>query len=874
MLQSIDYLKEIPEKKTEPLNDISVSPSIQENSSSHLVSHELALAASQRKEQTNMAIELAKNLRIEADAIAQQIQLAEMEFAKKEEEAFCKSRNEMEVSKLLERQQFELQEKRELHEKLIKERIERRNQKKMQKEQYREIKSQTERIHREVAAKNAYVSLKQTIKERRAGNDALILHVEAHHSRQQKQREAEQERHIANQRMLFEFEIRHLKEEEKEDKRKEFEFTVAQLKSINKKKGEQLRELQALELRQRHERIEKEDSFFEEAHMLQLSHSVAYQDALRSDQIQIHASKDKMLSLQESIKLLKLKAEHAAEIKKMKLTHKAQMKVLLNDHKTQSSVRAKRWQLNMLSSSEDNIIEEGEDDEVPEPLAMKDMKNRVDNSSRLSARSMSSSKMDELSVFDGAASDMDMAFDRGENDTQIKNLESQLQDLHHNHEELINKSRRQLNDLKAKQGQELSQLKVQHTEALILLDQYHEHDIKALRTSQKNEIDEIINVQMRETQMDANMRQAERKMVMEKQLLQSVLNTVLDGVIGITTEGIIQRFNPAAELMFGYKSEEVVNQNVSILMPQEHAIQHDQYISNYLSTGIKKVVGKTREVTAKKKDGTLFPISLSLSEVKEADFRVFTGIVRDLTRIKLEKEEKERLYKAKDDQVKSIIADLGTAKKKAKNLLKQILPAQIVDSLQAGETIPAENFDMCTIFYSDIVGYTTLSSQSSPVQIVHLLNDLYTMFDEIIEQYDVYKVETIGDSYMVASGLPKRNGDKHAYEIAKMSLHLLEGIKRFKVPHMPDYQLRIRIGLHSGMQHFVFGIKMPRYCLFGETVTFASKMESTSEPMSIQISEKTNQLLHSLGPFITEKRTDPKVKGGKNTLKIKVHIGI
>ncbi|KAJ3599659.1 hypothetical protein NHX12_033615 [Muraenolepis orangiensis] len=206
--------------------------------------------------------------------------------------------------------------------------------------------------------------------------------------------------------------------------------------------------------------------------------------------------------------------------------------------------------------------------------------------------------------------------------------------------------------------------------------------------------------------------------------------------------------------------------------------------------------------------------------------------------------------------------DLLQEKQKTDLLLYSMLPKPVADDLRQGRTAEAQSYSNATVYFSDIVGFTQLSGASTPHQVVDFLNQLYTTFDDIIDNYDIYKVETIGDAYMVVSGVPNENGINHAGEIASMALDLVNVCHAFKIPHKPTTQLRIRAGIHSGpVVAGVVGTKMPRYCLFGDTVNTASRMESTSEALKIQVSGTTADLLHTLGGYVLMCRGPLIVKG-------------
>lgn len=171
-------------------------------------------------------------------------------------------------------------------------------------------------------------------------------------------------------------------------------------------------------------------------------------------------------------------------------------------------------------------------------------------------------------------------------------------------------------------------------------------------------------------------------------------------------------------------------------------------------------------------------------------------------------------------------------KQKTEELLYEVLPKSVADQLKCGSVVQPQHFDCVTICFSDIVSFTNLAARTNPMNVVTMLNDLYTLFDSIIAAYDVFKVETIGDAYMVVSGCPIPNGSLHAREIARMSLALLDGIEKFEVSYAVGRKIQLRIGIHSGpCAAGVVGLKMPRYCLLGISVTIAARMECYGEGM-------------------------------------------
>ncbi|XP_073994691.1 soluble guanylate cyclase 88E-like [Rhodnius prolixus] len=235
-------------------------------------------------------------------------------------------------------------------------------------------------------------------------------------------------------------------------------------------------------------------------------------------------------------------------------------------------------------------------------------------------------------------------------------------------------------------------------------------------------------------------------------------------------------------------------------------------------------------------------IGLYMNDLSMHDFSrdlMLAGTQQSATlRLALEQEQ-EKTMKLEDS-----LARLSEERRRTDQLLYQMIPESIADTLRKGLSPmkTCKKFNNVSILYSDVVKFTEICSKITAMEVVSMLNGMYSIFDSLTEQLKVFKVETIGDAYTVVSGAPDHAFD-HAARIANLALNMVKAIKTMHDPSTGSH-LKIRIGIHSGpVVAGIVGMKMPRYCLFGETASIASLMESTSQPMKIHITEAVQKLL-------------------------------
>ena len=378
---------------------------------------------------------------------------------------------------------------------------------------------------------------------------------------------------------------------------------------------------------------------------------------------------------------------------------------------------------------------------------------------------------------------------------------------------------------------EKKRLRDQEARYLRQISQAHE-EITALNqrlnaeNTQLNQLNEQLQVQIVERQ------RAEEK-------YRSIFENAIDGIFQLSPEGHYLSANPALARIYGYESAEKL---LGELVHVGRQLYVDPQRWSVLTAAVEQQSAVSHfESQVYCKDGSKIWISENCSAVEDeaGNLLYYEGIVEDIT-------ERKQAEEA-----------LRQEKEKSESLLLNILPRPIANQLKQGPGTIANDFSDVTVLFADIVGFTELSSRISPIEVVEILNVIFSEFDELADRYELEKIKTIGDAYMVVGGLPLPRPD-HADAIANMALEMQASVARFSEETGVD--LSIRIGINTGpVVAGVIGLKKFIYDLWGDTVNIASRMESQGLPGETQVTEKTYNLLCEKYSF--EQRGTLEVKG-------------
>lgn len=271
----------------------------------------------------------------------------------------------------------------------------------------------------------------------------------------------------------------------------------------------------------------------------------------------------------------------------------------------------------------------------------------------------------------------------------------------------------------------------------------------------------------------------------------------------------------------------------------------------------------TRRLKEKESSLTIPIVMLSALDDRRAKIEALEAGAEDFLRKPFDKVElltrvkslvgKKRLR----DQEQAYLELIKKEMKKSESLLLNVLPEPIVNRLKKRPGIIAENYSEVTVLFADIVGFTVLASKIPPIKLVTLLNEVFSAFDTLADKFELEKIKTIGDAYMVVGGIPE-GVHVHVEAMANMALEMSDEI--LKHPWPDGVHLKMRIGMHTGpVTAGVIGVKKYVFDLWGDTVNIASRMESQGVPGNIQVSHTTYQRLQN--KYLFEKRGPIFVKG-------------
>jgi PAS domain S-box-containing protein len=332
-------------------------------------------------------------------------------------------------------------------------------------------------------------------------------------------------------------------------------------------------------------------------------------------------------------------------------------------------------------------------------------------------------------------------------------------------------------------------------------------------------------------------KQAETALLESEQRYRDLFENASDLIQSITPDGRFLYVNRAWRETLGYDNEaEIAKLSIfDILHPDCKASCWDSF-SRVLSG--EKIDRLKVEFITKTGRKIWLEGSVNCKYVKGKPVAT-RGIFRDITE-RLQAEEALRYQQEQTER-----------------LLLNILPSAIADRLKQETSTIAENFAEVSVMFADIVGFTEMASSLSAIELVNLLNQIFSDFDRLTEKHSLEKIKTVGDAYMVVGGLPMRRPD-HAEAIAEMALDMKSAIAHFR--DKTGKGVNIRIGINTGsVVAGVIGIKKFSYDLWGDTVNIASRMETHGLPGQIQVTAATYERLRQR--YVFKERGSIQVKG-------------
>eukprot|EP00126_Sphaerothecum_destruens_P011039 Sdes_comp20845_c1_seq1m17555 len=389
------------------------------------------------------------------------------------------------------------------------------------------------------------------------------------------------------------------------------------------------------------------------------------------------------------------------------------------------------------------------------------------------------------------------------------------------------------------------------------------------------------------------------------EILDAIMSAAVDGIFLIGVNGVITYVNPGGCKLTGFTTEEMVGNNISMIIPEPFKNNHDRFIKYYLRTGKSKVMGAGRELKSHRKDGSLFPVHLAVTQCTVGGKIYFLGILRDLST----KVDRENLLKREMELIQS------------EKLLLAILPPHAAARIKRNETV-VDSYEAVTVMFADLVGFTNFCSSHEPLHVVEILNSIFSFVDAILLEFPtIMKIKTIGDCVMTCTGLSsnptnavvttnllslspsmdeslhdssphslqfsnsisptssidtKLSPDKSS-RVKRLSLstanrsqdntlmtvefanELLDHLEKFN--HLTKSSFQFRIGMNTGsLVAAVIGRTMLTYDVWGDAVNIASRMEGKSDPGKILCPHETTSV-HLLGKFMLEDRGDIDIKG-------------